>query len=253
MGTETPLMEQYRRIKAEHQGEILLFRMGDFYEMFSEDAKVGARVLGLTLTTRNNGAAGRVPLAGVPVKAVEGYIAKLVEAGLKVAVCEQIEDPKKAKGIVKRAVTEVITPGTVMNESLLAAVSNNYIAAVHQGRDSGPAGLAWCDVSTGEFYLAPVELAQLADELERICPAELLIEGAEGLAEPPGQGQSHRLLEAAGCELAGKAHITWLEDWRFDPESCRDRLHRHFEVASLEGYGITGSHPGIIPAGVLLD
>ncbi|MBN2289350.1 MAG: DNA mismatch repair protein MutS [Candidatus Glassbacteria bacterium] len=252
MGTETPLMEQYRRIKAEHQGEILLFRMGDFYEMFCEDARVGARVLGLTLTTRNNGAAGRVPLAGVPVKAVEGYIAKLVAAGLKVAVCDQVEDPRKAKGIVKRAVTEVITPGMVMNESLLAAVKNNFIAAAHPAR-GGLVALAWCDVSTGEFYLEAVEAAKLADEVLRICPAELLLEGADGLPEPPGPGRTQPLLDLIGQDRPENLHLTYLEDWRFDRQSCLDLLHRHFGVASLEGFGIGDDHPAAVAAGVLLD
>src|SRR3989339_714344 len=148
MAAETPLMEQYNRIKAEHQEEILLFRMGDFYEMFCEDARIGSKVLGLTLTSRNNGAAGRVPLAGVPVKAVEGYIAKLINAGYKVAICEQMEDPKKAKVIVKRAVIEVLTPGTVMSESLLEADRNNYVAAIHAGPEK-TVSLAWLDLSTG--------------------------------------------------------------------------------------------------------
>jgi len=252
MSSETPLMEQYRRIKAEHQGEILLFRMGDFYEMFCEDARIGAKVLGVTLTSRNNGAAGRVPLAGVPVKAVEGYIAKLVKAGFKVAICEQVEDPKKAKGIVKRAVTEVITPGMVMNESLLAAANNNFIAAAHPA-GGGLIGLAWCDVSTGEFYLEAVAAAKLGDEIQRIGPAELLIEGMEGLPEPPRQGQSHPLLELLGESRPENLHLSYLEDWRFDRESCLDLLRRHFEVASLEGYGIADNHAAVTAAGVLLD
>jgi len=252
MSAETPLIEQYRRIKAEHQDEILLFRMGDFYEMFYEDAKTGAKVLELTLTARNNGAAGRVPLAGVPVKAVEGYIAKLVEAGYKVAICEQVEDPKKAKGLVKRAVTEVITPGMVMNESLLAKVTNNFIAAVHPVQ-GGLVGLAWCDVSTGEFYVEAVEASELGDEILRISPAELLLEGVEGLPEPPRQDQSHPLLELIGEDRPESLHLTYLEDWRFDRESCLDLLRRHFEVATMEGYGIGDDHPGVIAAGVLLD
>ncbi len=252
MSAETPLMEQYRRIKAEHQDAILLFRMGDFYEMFCEDARIGARVLEVTLTSRNNGAAGRVPLAGVPVKAVEGYIAKLVAAGFKVAICEQVEDPKKAKGIVKRAVTEVITPGMVMNESLLSAVSNNFIAAAHPV-GGGLIGLSWCDVSTGEFYLEAVEASKLEDEVLRIGPAELLLEGVDGLPEPPRRDQSHPLLDLLGKAKSKNLHLTYLEDWRFDREGCLDLLHRHFEVASLKGFGIGDSHPAVITAGVLLD
>jgi len=252
MAAETPLMEQYQRIKAEHQNEILLFRMGDFYEMFYEDAKIGARALGLTLTARNSGAAGRVPLAGVPVKAVDGYIAKLVSAGFKVAICEQMEDPRKAQVIVKRAVTEVLTPGTVMSDSLLDAGRNNFIAAVHLSSPD-TVGLAWLDLSTGEFYLGQVRLASLADELRRIAPRELLLEGAGGLPEAPREGQLYPLYQALGERPAEAFHLTFLEDWRFDREGAKSALRRHFEVASFDGFGLDDSHPALIPAGVILD
>jgi len=251
MAAETPLMKQYFRIKAEHQKEILLFRMGDFYEMFCEDAKIGSKVLGLTLTSRNNGAAGRVPLAGVPVKAVEGYIAKLVNAGYKVAVCEQMEDPKKAKVIVKRAVTEVLTPGTVMSDSLLEAARNNFIAAVHLWPKE-VVGLAWLDLSTGEFYLSTTRLDYLADEIRRISPKEILLRGADGLAEAPRTKGSHALYDALGISPADHYHLTFLEDWRFDRESCCRTLREHFEVASFNGFGIEDDHPALIPAGVIV-
>ena len=252
MAAETPLMEQYFRIKAEHQNEILLFRMGDFYEMFCEDAKIGSKVMGVTLTSRNSGAAGRVPLAGVPVKAVEGYIAKLVRAGYKVAICEQIEDPKKAKVIVKRAVTEVLTPGTVMSDSLLDAARNNFIAAVHQAPGEMVA-LAWLDLSTGEFYLSTTRLDYLADEIRRISPKEILLEGADGLAEAPRSKGSHVLYDALGISPADTYHLTFLEDWRFDRESCCRALRNHFEVASFNGFGIEDDHPALIPAGVMFE
>ncbi|HUU29615.1 MAG TPA: DNA mismatch repair protein MutS [archaeon] len=252
MAAETPLMKQYNRIKAEHQNEILLFRMGDFYEMFCEDAKIGARVLGLTLTARNNGAAGRVPLAGVPVKAVEGYIAKLVAAGYKVAICEQVEDPKKAKIIVKRAVTEVLTPGTVMSDALLEASKNNFIAAAHLLRDNTVA-LAWLDISTGEFYLSTVSLGLFPDELRRIDPSELLLEGVHGLPEPPRKGEPHPLYEALGDKTGENFHITFLEDWRFDREGAKSALLKHFETASFNGFGIEDDHPALVCAGVVFD
>ncbi len=251
MADETPLMQQYQRIKAEHQGEILLFRMGDFYEMFSEDARLGAKILGLTLTSRNNGAAGRVPLAGVPVKAVEGYIARLVAAGCKVAICEQVEDPKKAKIIVRREVTEVLTPGTVLNENLLDATSNSYLACVQRAGDL--AALSWLDLSTGEFFLACAPLARLGDELRRIGPRELLLEGVDGLPEGPRGGANVPLLEAAGERPGGICPCTWLEDWRFDRATCVEALKKHFGVATFNGFGVEDDDPALTCAGVLLD
>ena len=252
MAAETPLMEQYNRIKAEHREEILLFRMGDFYEMFCEDARIGSKVLGLTLTSRNNGAAGRVPLAGVPVKAVEGYIAKLINAGYKVAICEQMEDPKKAKVIVKRAVIEVLTPGTVMSESLLEADRNNYVAAIHAGPEK-TVSLAWLDLSTGEFYLSRVAAINLADELRRIAPRELILEGAGGLPEAPREKGVLPLYDLLGPAPLEQFHLTFLDDWRFDREGCRKALLKHFEVATFNGFGIEDDSPALIPAGVLLD
>ncbi|HLA41010.1 MAG TPA: DNA mismatch repair protein MutS, partial [Candidatus Glassbacteria bacterium] len=252
MAAETPLMEQYNRIKAEHRDEILLFRMGDFYEMFCEDARIGAKVLGVTLTSRNNGAAGRVPLAGVPVKAVDGYIAKLVRAGYKVAICEQIEDPKKARIVVKRAVTEVLTPGTLLNENLLESARNNFIAALH------PAGgemvsLAWLDLSTGEFFISSCRIDLLADELRRIGPKEILLEGAGGLPEPPRSAGVLPVYDALGPHPEKTYHFGFLEDWRFDRESCRKALLKHFEVATFNGFGIEDDDPALITAGVLLE
>ncbi len=252
MAGETPLMEQYNRIKAGHQEEILLFRMGDFYEMFCEDAKIGAQVLGLTLTSRNNGAAGRVPLAGVPVKAVEGYIAKLVRAGYKVAVCEQVEDPKKAKVIVKRAVTEVLTPGTVLSDNLLESCRNNFIAALHPlGKDR--VALAWLDLSTGEFFVAGAALAFLEDELRRIGPREILLAGAGGLAEKPRRPGELPLYDALGHAPDKTYHLSFLDDWRFDRDGCRKRLLDHFGIASFNGFGIEDNHPALIPAGAIMD
>ncbi len=252
MAGETPLMQQYQRIKAEHEEEILLFRMGDFYEMFCEDAKIGSQVLGLTLTSRNNGAAGRVPLAGVPVKAVEGYIARLVKAGYKVAVCEQIEDPKKTKVIVKRAVTEVLTPGTVLSDNLLESRQNNYIVALHPSGKEQTA-LAWLDLSTGEFFIGGTSTAFLEDELRRIGPREILLAGAGGLPEKPRRSGELPLYDALGPAPDKTYHLTFLDDWRFDRDSCRKNLLKHFGVASFNGFGIDDSHPSLVPAGAILD
>ena len=147
----TPLMTQYREIKARHPHAILFFRMGDFYEMFYEDAELASRVLDLTLTSRNNGGAAEVPLAGVPVKAAAEYLRRLVQQGHRVAICEQIEDPKQAKGIVKRAVVETVTPGAAFSDDLLDSVRNNFLCAVLDGAQE--TGIAAADLSTGEFRL----------------------------------------------------------------------------------------------------
>ena len=252
MSEETPLMQQYLRIKSEHEDKIMLFRMGDFYEMFYDDAKLGARVLGLTLTSRNNGAAGRVPLAGLPVKAAAQYIPKLIEAGLKVAICEQVEDPKKALGVVKREVIEVITPGTAYTESLLDAARNNYIACAWLAEKT-TCGLAWADLTTGEFYQRKIELAELADEIRRLQPAELVLEGAGGIPEPPAKNNSHPLYDSLDNDIRGHTHFSWLEDWRFECQGCFQKLTSHFKVSSLKGFGIDEKSPGVVAAGVLLD
>ena len=172
--TTTPLMQQYREIKSHHQDAILLFRMGDFYEMFYEDAQVASRVLGLTLTSRNNGGAAEVPLAGVPVKAVTEYLRRLVQAGFRVSICEQMEDPKLAKGIVKRAVIETITPGAAMSDDLLDGSRNNWLCAVHAIPGATTFGVAAADLSTGEFRLAVVPPGALDVTIGRFAPRELL-------------------------------------------------------------------------------
>ena len=166
------MMQQYRRMKKEHPDAILFFRLGDFYEMFYEDAKTASKVLNLAFTSRNN-----VPMCGIPYHAAESYLARLVKANFKVAICEQMEDPSKVKGIVKREVVRVITPGTVLNESVLDEKSNNYLAAISKA--GGVWGLAYLDVSTGE--LAATEFAYVEDiinELEKLKPSELLIQNS---------------------------------------------------------------------------
>src|SRR5690242_1250501 len=183
--TQTPLMQQYREIKGRHQNAILFFRMGEFYEMFYDDAETASRVLGLTLTARNNGGAASVPLAGVPVKAAGDYVRRLVQQGYRVAICEQVEDPKTAKGVVRREVIETVTPGVAFADDLLDGARNNFIVALcaarRGGRDvmtssrSDAVGVAAADVSTGEVRLILTTSAELDPLMARLSPRELLV------------------------------------------------------------------------------
>lgn len=232
----TPLMQQYREIKSQHLDAILFFRMGDFYEMFYEDAEVASRVLGLTLTSRNNGGAAAVPLAGIPVKAASEYLRRLVSQGFRVSICEQVEDPKTAKGIVRRAVVETITPGAAFAEDLLDGSRNNYICAITERE--GVYGIAAADISTGDFRIATLGAADVEPHLSRLGPREILI--------------------AAGSEFRGisgtsQALITERADWEFDGEIARESLQRHFEISSVEGLGISeGDERALCAAGALL-
>ena len=175
-GVATPLMQQYREIKARHQNAILFFRMGDFYEMFYDDAETASREIGLTLTSRNNGGAAEVPLAGIPVKAAAEYLRRLVNRGHRVAICEQVEDPKLAKGIVRREVVETITPGAAFADDMLDGARANYVCAVVTARDTVKGGsrdvmgLAAADLSTGEFRLMLAPVSDAAALLARIAP-----------------------------------------------------------------------------------
>ena len=222
----TPLMQQYHEIKARHPGSILFFRMGDFYEMFFEDAQVGAKVLNITLTSRGDG----VPLAGVPVKAAAEYLRQFIAAGHRVAICEQVEDPKLAKGIVKRAVIETITPGAVLEESCLPGVRNNFLVAALP-----PGGVAAIDLSTGEFLLETVEERELAEAVARLAPAELVVPNTTELRLEDGVLRTPR------------------EAWEFDVELARTELARRFQLASLDGLGLgSDDAPAIGAAGALL-
>jgi DNA mismatch repair protein MutS len=239
-GGGTPLMEQYRDIKARHQNAILLFRMGDFYEMFYDDAEIASRHLGLTLTARNNGGAADVPLAGVPVKAVQEYLRRLVQRGFRVAICEQVEDPKLAKGIVRREVVETITPGAAFADDLLDGARANFLCAMLRHGDA--LGVAAADLSTGAFRLALAAPGTADAVLARFAPREVLIPaGAHGMAAPvPDTG-------------AEGALVTERDAWEFDPSLAREELARHFGVHSLEGLGLGGeSTPAIGAAGALL-
>jgi DNA mismatch repair protein MutS len=223
-------MQQYREIKSRHQDAILFFRMGEFYEMFFEDAEVASRILGITLTARNNGGAAEVPLAGFPVKAAGDYVRRLVSQGLRVAICEQIEDPRLARGIVKRAVIETITPGAVLADDLLDGSRNNYICALYS--TDGPAGMtgvAAADVSTGEFRLATLAPGELEPLFARLAPREVVVAAGAPSLRPSGPIGAEGPL------------VTEREAWEFDAGLATDELVRHFNVASLDGFGIEAS------------
>ena len=233
--TATPLMQQYREIKARHQDAILLFRMGDFYEMFYEDAELGSRALGLTLTSRNNGGAAEVPLAGVPVKALNEYLRRLVEQGHRVAICEQVEDPKLAKGIVRREVVETITPGAAFSDDLLDGALNNYLCAVCDG--AAGVGIAAADLSTGELRLVCSTPGDAPAVLARLAPSEVLV----------ARGSRSSALRAASAREED-ALVTEREAWEFEPTLAADELARQYGVASLEGFGIGAADAAAVGA-----
>ena len=233
----TPLMQQYREIKDRHQNAILFFRMGDFYEMFYEDAETASRALGLTLTSRNNGGATEVPLAGVPVKAASEYLRRLVQQGYRVAICEQTEDPKQAKGIVRREVIETITPGAAFADDLLDGARNNFLCAVHSAGDR--TGIAAADLSTGEFRLTVCHSTDVNAAMARLSPREILVRRDSGdpVKRLPDDG----------------ALVTEREAWEFDAELASGEIARHFGVASIEGLGIgEGDMPAVAAAGALM-
>ena len=242
------MMQQYLEIKAQHQDAILFYRLGDFYEMFFDDAEIASKTLGITLTSRNSkDDANRVPLCGVPYHAASGYLAKLIKAGFKVAVCEQVEDPKEAKGVVKREVVRVVTPGLVTEEQLLNDKENRYLAAVC--RKGKLWGLSLLDLSTGEFLVTERdELAALLDELTRMAPSEVLL--PETAAQDP-EGAADRLTQALDQALPNGCRTPRPES-SFYPETARQALLDHFKVANLAGFGCEEFKAGVAAAGSLL-
>ena len=231
---DTPLMQQYREIKARHPHAVLFFRMGDFYEMFEDDARLAARELGLTLTARNSGGAADVPLAGVPVKAAAEYVRRLIARGHRVTICEQVEDPKLARGLVRREVVETVTPGTVLSEEWLERNRNNFLVAVDA---RGPAtGLAALDLTTGELVLETVPPEDVAATLGRYEAAEVVLPAGTAVAGAPAT-----------------ALQTPREAWEFDPALAREELQRLYGLASLDGLGVeAGDAPALGAAGALL-
>lgn len=233
---ETPLMKQYFSIKRKHPDAILLFRVGDFYETFGEDAIKASEILGITLTRRANGAAAYVELAGFPHHALDTYLPKLVRAGQRVAICDQLEDPKLTKTIVKRGVTELVTPGVSFNENVLERKENNFLACVHL--DKKAAGIAFLDISTGEFLVAEGTIDYIDKLLGSFNPKEVLVE---------------RSKHQDFLELFGSKYYTFkLEEWAYNADGANDKLLKHFQTTSLKGFGVDSMKLGITSAGAIL-
>lgn len=237
----TPMMNQYLQIKREHRDAVLFFRLGDFYEMFFDDAKNAASILGITLTSREAGKNNRIPMCGIPFHASENYIARLISAGCKVAICEQVEDPKLAKGIVKREIIRVITPGTIVNQNVLKE-HNNYLVSIYQ-QSLQDYGLAIVDLSTGEFKITELNKEdKMLSELTRLNPAELLL--CRKLKN------NNNLL--AKIKQRVKAFISEVEDWRFDFSQAYEKLTTHFRTKNLRGFGCEDKSFAICAAGAAL-
>jgi DNA mismatch repair protein MutS len=234
---DTPLMQQHRTIKQKYPDAVLLFRVGDFYETFGQDAVIASQVLGITLTKRNNGAAASSDLAGFPHHALDTYLHKLVKAGYRVAICDQLEDPKLAKGIVKRGVTEMVTPGTAVNDKILEHTSNNFLAGIHFS-DNNQYGLAFLDISTGEFFIAEGDREYADKLLQSFKPAEVIFQ----------RHQQKKFKEYFG----GKIYIYTLDEWIFDQTYAEDVLLKHFQTHSLKGFGVEELNKGLIAAGAVL-
>src|SRR5437660_2004913 len=238
----TPMMQQYQEARQRHPGMLLLFRMGDFYELFDSDAEVAARVLGLTLTSRDKS----IPMAGFPHHSLDNHLRKLLHAGHRVAICDQVEDPALARGLVKREVTRVVTPGTLTEDNLLDPRQLNYLVAVYpqQGwnkvRDNPLLGVAWVELSTGEFQAAEMASQGLPDELGRLAPSECLC------PEHTPDLLFHALQDHPGMALCQRP------DWTFDPATARAALLKHFNIRTLAGFGFDDGQPCLVAAGALL-
>jgi DNA mismatch repair protein MutS len=233
---ETPLMQQYNVIKAKYPGALLLFRVGDFYETFGEDAVKTAQILGIVLTRRGNGPGGHIELAGFPHHSLENYLSKLVRAGQRVAICDQLEDPKATKNIVKRGVTELVTPGVAYNDNILNQKSNNYLAAVYF--DKNICGVSFLDISTGEFHVAQGNIDYIDKLLQGFKPTEVVFQ----------KSKRKEFIEFFG----DKFYTFHLDDWAFTNDYAQETLTKHFEVTSLKGFGVDKLQTGIVAAGVIL-
>ena len=233
---ETPLMKQYFDVKAKHPDAILLFRVGDFYEMYGEDAVIGAEILGITQTKRANGPGQYVEMAGFPHHALDTYLPKLVRAGKRVAICDQLEDPKKTKKLVKRGVTELVTPGVSINDNILNHKENNFLASVHF--DKNIAGISLLDISTGEFLTAEGTIDYIDKLLNNFSPKEVLIER-----------KNRKLFEG---NFGSRFFTFELEDWVFTDESATERLLKHFETKNLKGFGVQHLKLGVVASGAVL-
>jgi DNA mismatch repair protein MutS len=238
--TPTPAMQRYLEVKAQHPNAILLFRMGDFYELFYEDAVSASKAVGLTLTSRDKGSPNPIPMAGFPYHQLDGYLQKLVRAGFRAAICEQMEDPKLAKGPVKRDVTRVVTPGTLTEDSLLDPRESNFLACVFPAKDS--CGLAWVEVSTGRFYVSDLRNDAVLDEIARIHPAECLI---------PDKTTESPVIQALS-RMSG-LFLSERPPWSFAADQCLRLLLEQFQTRTLSGFDIDEHTAGVTAAGALLD
>src|SRR5579862_4033881 len=232
----TPLMRQYHAVKQQVPNTLLMFRLGDFYELFFEDAVTAARELEITLTARNKEKGAAIPMCGVPYHSAENYIARLIQKGYRVAICDQVEDPRVAKKLVRREITRIVTPGTATDSHLLRSHENNYLAAV--SRNGERAGLAHVDISTGEFRVAELAATELTAALEQIGAREVLI--AAGLPLLTGQEPSSRILR------------TELEEWIFSYDYADRTLRDHFKLLTLDGCGLAGRTAAVCAAGAIL-
>ncbi len=233
----TPMMQQFKRFKSEHPDALILFRCGDFYETYLEDAVTASSVLGITLTHRSSKGDGKgTEMAGFPFHALDAYLPQLIRAGFRVAICDQLEDPKLTKKLVKRGITEVVTPGVAMDDNVLSSKENNFLAAVYFG--NGACGLAFLDISTGEFLCAEGTTEYVDKLLANFSPKEVLVE----------RGKRDKFLK-----IFGKYYVYELDDWAFNERSSREKLQKHFDVRTLKGFGIDYMHNGITAAGAVLQ
>jgi DNA mismatch repair protein MutS len=236
----TPMLRQFLELKNLHKDKLLLFRMGDFYETFLEDAKIASKILGITLTSRNRNAENPIPLAGFPYHALDSYLEKLVKAGLKVAICEQVEDPKLAKGLVKREIVDIITPGSILESKLIDNKQNNFLLAIYHKEKSSKYGFSYLDISTGDFYFTELNKDDLFNEIKRINPAEIVTDNEyviEMLKE---------------MQIEDSTSITLFDSWVFDINEAKQVLKQHFSIDSLEGIGGKSKPFGATAAGLAL-
>ncbi len=245
MQKETPLMKQYNSIKAKYPDAILLFRVGDFYETFSSDAVITSKILGIVLTKRSNGSASEMELAGFPYHSLDSYLPKLVKAGYRVAVCDQLEDPKLTKTIVKRGVTELVTPGVTINDKILNHQTNNFLCSIafpadaaHEKGSAEAIGISFVDISTGEFLVALGNIGYIEKLLQSFRPAEIIF--------------SKQFAKFFALHFGSRYYTFHVEDWVFQYDYTRDILLRHFETQSLKGFGVDEMMPAIIAAGAII-
>ena len=237
----TPMLKQFVAIKDQHPDKLLLFRMGDFYETFFEDAKTASKILGITLTARNKKADDPIPLAGFPYHALDNYLDKLVKQGLKVVICEQIEDPKKAKGLVKRGITDIVTPGSVIDEKFIESADHNYLGAIYVEQKSKLIGFAVIDASTGDFNFTELEKDELKNELQRLKPTEIVVQ----------DDNIENILTTFNMEY--EPTVTIFDSWYFEPEEAERALLIHFGTTTLEGFGAQNKSFATTAAGAAIS